>query len=149
MISFDTNIVVHSANRDSPCYERAREFLDDLGSTRGVVVCELMLVEVFLKLCNSKIFKKPMNSAEAGAYCQAMRKNQNWLLVESAPVMPDVWEWTGKRGFAFRKIIDIRLALTLRHFGVTEFATTNEKDFRGLGFKRVWSPLADPLTPHQ
>jgi uncharacterized protein len=70
----------------------------------------------------------------SGAYCRALRQNQNWLLVESAPVMPDVWGWTGKRGFAFRRIIDIRLGLTLRHFGVTEFATTNKKGFRGLGF---------------
>lgn len=42
---------------------------------------------------------------------------------------------------AFRRIIDARLGLTLLHHGVTEFATTNPKDFTGLSFQRVWNPL--------
>lgn len=25
--------------------------------------------------------------------------------------------------------------------GVTEFATTNAKDYQGLGFRKVWNPL--------
>jgi predicted nucleic acid-binding protein len=37
--------------------------------------------------------------------------------------------------------VDARLALTLRHHGVTEFATSNVKDFEGFGFNRVWNPL--------
>jgi hypothetical protein len=46
-----------------------------------------------------------------------------------------------KSGFAFRRIIDIRLARTLLHHGVTEFATANVKDFARVGFERVWNPL--------
>jgi len=48
--------------------------------------------------------------------------------------------------FAFRRIIDLRLALTLRHHGVTEFATANEKDFQSVGFNRVWKST-NGLTP--
>jgi len=143
VISFDTNIVVYSANEDSIHYEAARDFLVATAQREDVVICELMLVEVFLKLCNGNIFKHPMGSREAGAYCQRLRENRRWRLVESAPVMSDVWRWTGRRDFAFRRIIDIRLGLTLRHFGVEEFATTNAKDFRALGFQKVWNPL-DP-----
>ena len=33
------------------------------------------------------------------------------------------------------------LALTLRHHGVTEFATRNEAHFTNFGFTRVWNPL--------
>jgi predicted nucleic acid-binding protein len=142
MTSFDTNLVVHSANEDSPLAGRARAFLESLGPRKDVVVCELMLVEVFLKLCNARIFRHPMTPAQAGAYCQRLRDNQNWRLVESAPVMVEVWPWTKRRGFAFRRLIDVRLGLTLRHHGVDAFATTNLKDFRGLGFDRVWNPLA-------
>ena len=40
------------------------------------------------------------------------------------------------------QIIDARLALTLRHHGVTAFATANAKHFRGFGFAKVWNPLA-------
>lgn len=141
MISFDTNIVIHSANTDSPVHEAAREFLRDLSSRTDVMICELMLVEVFLKLCNGKIFRHPMTSQEAGRYCQRLRENRNWQLAESASVMDSVWKWTEKPGFAFRRIIDIRLGLTLRHFGVESFATTNPKDFKSLGFEKVWNPL--------
>ena len=55
--------------------------------------------------------------------------------------MDQVWKLAGSRDFAFRRIIDARLALTLRHHGVTELATTNEKDLAGFGFRRVWNPL--------
>jgi uncharacterized protein len=144
MKSFDTNLVVHSANSDSPLHLPARAFLEEIALERDVVVCELMLVEVFLKLCNSRIFRKPMAPAQAGKYCQTLRANQNWLLIEEAAVMEDVWRWTQRRGFAFRRIIDVRLGLTLRHHGVTEFATTNLKDFQGMGFGKVWNPIQPP-----
>lgn len=141
MTSFDTNIVVHAANADSPHNSAARDFLGETAARRDVVVAELMLVEVFLKLCNQRIFRHPMSAAEAGRYCQALRNNRNWRLVEVAGVMDEVWPRTQGRGFAFRRIIDLRLGLTLRHFGVEDFATTNPKDFRNLGFRRVWNPL--------
>lgn len=56
--------------------------------------------------------------------------------------MDEVWRQAASGQFAFRQIIDLRLALTLRHHGVTEFATANGKDFQGVGFSRVWNPLA-------
>ncbi len=36
-----------------------------------------------------------------------------------------------------------RTALALQAFGVTEFATANIKDFEGLGFAKVWNPIAN------
>ena len=141
MISFDTNIVVHSANEDSAHFAAARDFLQQMAGRKDVVICELMLVEVFLKLCSAKIFRSPMTPSGAGAYCARLRQNRNWRVVESAPVMDEVWKWTRRKDFAFRRIIDVRLGSTLRHFGVEEFATTNSKDFRSLGFRRVWNPL--------
>ena len=43
----------------------------------------------------------------------------------------------------YHRLIDVRLALTLRYHGVTDFATANVKDFNGLGFARVWNPLLE------
>ena len=141
MISFDTNILIHASNLDSPQNALARSFIESLAPREDVVVCELMLVETYLKLRNAHIMRHPHSAAEAAAFCQALRSNPNWLLVENAPVMRDIWPMVGVESFAIRRIIDARLALTLRHFGVSEFATANGKDFEGFGFTRVWNPL--------
>ncbi len=82
-----------------------------------------------------------MNAARAAAYCTALRADNNWAVVESAPVMDSVWTMAGTAEFGIRRIVDARLALTLRHHGVTKFATSNVKDFEGFGFTRVWNPL--------
>ncbi len=143
MLSFDTNIAVHAANSASPLHDPARDFLQSIATRRDTAVCELVLVELYLKLRNEKIFSRPLTASQAAAVCQAYRKNQAWTLIESAPVMQDVWELAAKKDFPFRRIIDLRLAHTLRHHGVTEFATANEKDFVRQGFLRVWNPLLD------
>ena len=44
-------------------------------------------------------------------------------------------------GLARRRIYDNRTALTLRAFGITEFATANAKDFEEFGFAKVWNPV--------
>jgi len=141
MLSFDTNLAVHAANRDSPWHQPARQFIESLASRRDVAVCELMLVELYLKLRNERIFPVPLSAGQAVRICDAYRSNQAWQLIDSAPIMPAVWQRASRRGFAFRRITDVRLAETLRHHGVTEFATANLKDFFGLGFDRVWNPL--------
>jgi len=84
-----------------------------------------------------------LSAPQAAAVCQAYRKNQGWMLIESAWVMESVWEQAAHKGLAFLRIIVLRLAQTLRHLGVTEFATSYEKDFKGQGFLRVWNPLAE------
>jgi len=55
--------------------------------------------------------------------------------------MSNVWTMASKDPFAFRRIYDMRLAFTLRHHGVTRFATRNKKDFAGCGFAEVFDPL--------
>lgn len=55
--------------------------------------------------------------------------------------MNQVWKFAARQGFAMRRIIDARLALTLRLHGVVEFAASNVKDFKGFGFPRLWNPL--------
>lgn len=141
MLSFDTNIAVYAANRASALHEPAYEFITSLGSRRDVAVCELMLVELYLKLRNEKIFAKPLGAAQAVALCETYRRNTGWMLIDGAPIMEEVWRASAARGFAFRRIIDARLAFTLSHEGVTQFATTNVRDFQGFGFERVWNPL--------
>ena len=141
MTSFDTNIAVYAANGASPWHEAAKQFLLSLALRKDVAVCELVLVELYLKLRNEKIFPRPLTAAQASIICQTYRKNRAWTLIETAHIMEEVWPQAAESGFAFRRLIDLRLAQTLRHHGVTDFATSNEKDFAGQGFTRVWNPL--------
>ena len=143
MVSFDTNIAVYAANKQSVKHREAQDFLQSLAQNKDVAICELMLVELFLKLCNRRIFPRPLSPRQAAEVCRAYRSNRGWALIENAAVMDEVWERATIEGFAIRRIIDVRLGLTLRHHGVTQFATANVKDFEGLGFEKVWNPLED------
>ena len=145
MVSFDTNLVVYAANADAAEQSTAAGFINSLAEREDVVICELMLVEVYLKLRNPRILSKPMEAEEATAFCAVFRSNPCWRLVESAPVMNEVWGHAARKEFAFRRIIDCRLALTLKHHGVKDFATTNVRDFRDFGFTRVWNPLSNQI----
>ena len=141
MLAFDTNLAVHAAHSSSPRQQAAAAFITSLARREDVVVCELMLVELYLKLRNEKIFSRPMTAPQAAAHCQGYRRNPRWRVIENGPVMEAVWRMAAVDNFAFRRIIDARLATTLRHSGVTDFATANVKDFQGFGFNRVWNPL--------
>jgi predicted nucleic acid-binding protein len=88
--------------------------------------------------------RKPLGSADAAEICQGYRGNARWRLIENAPVMGTVGAAAREKGFARRRIIDLRLALTLQHHGVTALATANVEDFEGLGFEGVWNPVARP-----
>ena len=151
MLSIDTNVLVYAQNRDCTEYERARAFLADCRD-REVVICELVLIELYLVVRSPAIVSRPLGAAEAAAVCVRYRSNPRWRLVECAPVMSAVWQRAGSSGFARRRIIDARLALTLLHHGVTEFATSNTRHFDGFEFSRVWNPLdlaTGTETPHQ
>ena len=60
----------------------------------------------------------------------------------SKAIHNELWSLAAKPNFARRRIFDARTALTLTSFGVSEFATANTKDFKGMGFPKVWNPLA-------
>ncbi len=143
MISADTNLFIHSADPDSPNHSRAREFFAALeSSVTEFVVCELVLVELYMQLRNGAIFVKPYSAKEAAEYCQAMKSNPLWRCIDYDPMVSShLWKWAAGTKAGFRQIIDARLALTLRHHGVTQLATANVKDFKSFGFENVWNPL--------
>lgn len=55
--------------------------------------------------------------------------------------MNEVWVLAATPRIARRRLFDARLALTLRHHGVDEFATRNLNGFTDFGFSRVWDPI--------
>jgi len=150
VISIDTNILLYAQNQDCPEHGRAFAFVAESGLRDDVVICELVLVELFVLLRNPAVLERPLPADAAVEVCQVYRRNPRWRLIECAPVMENVWTHAGQPNFARRRIFDARIALTLLHHGVTELATANLKDFDGLGFARLWNPaLEGPPAPLQ
>lgn len=141
MLSIDTNVLLYAQNRDCAEHGAASSFLDECTERDDVAVCELVLVELYQLLRNPAVVERPLDAPEAAAVCQAFRRNPRWALIENAPVMDEVWALAARPGIARRALFDARLALTLRHHGVTELATRNAGDFDGFGFERVWDPI--------
>jgi toxin-antitoxin system PIN domain toxin len=151
MISFDTNLLLYSLNRDCAEYRDARAFFAALPTAAGTVaICELVLVELYVLLRNPAVLKHPLGSADAVSLIQAFRQHPTWTLLDhpgdSSGVMDEVWRLAAQPNVGRRLVFDARLALTLRHQGVTQFATRNDTHFAGFGFTRVWNPLARSLA---
>ncbi len=147
MISFDTNLLLYSLNRDCPEYPAARAFFDSLPAATGAVgICELVLLELYVLLRNPAVLKHPLDAPDAASLVQPFRRHPTWRLIDypgdASAVMQEVWRFAAQPNVGRRVVFDARLALTLRHHGVTEFASRNDTHFGGFGFTRVWNPLA-------
>lgn len=96
-------------------------------------------------LRNPAVLQNPLTAPDAAALVQIFRQHPTWTLIDhpggTSTVMDEVWRRAAESNVGRRGIFDARLALTLRHHGVTEFATRNEAHFSGFGFTRVWNPL--------
>lgn len=147
MLSIDTNILFHAFNLDSPKHKAAYDWLRSIQEEEGVAISEFILAELYSLLRNPAVIKHPLEAAEAVDVIQTYRHHPRWRLIgfplESRPLHDTLWERARHMGFAFRRLYDARAALTMTAQGVTEFATLNVKDYEGLGFRKVWNPLAE------
>jgi toxin-antitoxin system PIN domain toxin len=144
MISCDTNILFPACDTSAAAHDAAREFLKKQSARDDFCLCEQVLLELYCLLRNPTVCRNPLPAAAAVAVVQGYRSNPLWRIVDvvlDSSIMTRVWECASGNGFPYRGIFDARLAFTLRHHGVTEFATCNEKDFHAFGFARVWNPL--------
>ena len=143
ILSADTNLFLYAANPESPHHAAARRFFEEeaVGKQR-FLLCGLVLVELYMQLRNPTVFRRPKSAREATVFCNALRTNPVWEFGDYEPdVARPLWEWAARTRTGFRHIIDARMAFTLRHHGVTHFATANIGHFEGFGFERVWNPL--------
>ncbi len=147
MLTADTNLLIYAADPDSPYHHPARAFFAEIQKRdEEFVLCELILVELYMQLRNPAIFARPYSAHESVAYCLALKQNRAWRCVDYDPqVSQKLWAWAKATKAGFRQIIDARIAFTLQHHGVTHFATANVKHFNGFGFLEVWNPLAPEL----
>jgi toxin-antitoxin system PIN domain toxin len=142
VISFDTNVLFPALERSHLQHRRARLFLEEL-TREKVAVCELVLAEIYALVRNPATARRPLGAAEAASLVHTLRTNPAWRLLDyPGGLMDGVWKAAAAPGFARRRVFDARLALTLLHHGVKEFATANVAGFAGLGLPRVFNPLA-------
>ena len=144
MTSCDTNVLYMAVNADTPGYAAAAAFVEEHRTNQRFLLCEQVLAELYTLLRNPTVTPKPLDAAEAVSVIQQFRASPAWRIVDvpgEARIMDGVWRTAATSGMAYRRIFDLRLAATLRHHGVTDFATRNTKGFAGLGFSRVWNPL--------
>jgi len=141
LLSIDTNILLYAQNRDCVEHQPARAFVGQCVAREDVAICELVLVELYQLLRNPAVLANPLNAPDAAAVCMAWRNNPSWALIENAPIMEKIWSIAQRPDIARRAVFDARIALTLRHHGVTEFATRNTADFQGFGFTHLINPI--------
>jgi len=147
MIGVDTSLLIAWLNSAHPWHPVARPWFEAQSASADLVMCELVLVELYGLLRNPAVLAEPLPAHAAVAFVQTLREHPRWELVDyPGGIMTAVWTHAASPQFPRRRIYDTRLALTLRHHGVTEFATANVKDFQDLGFTRVWNPLTTAAT---
>ena len=145
MLSMDTNMLLYAYNEASPWHVAAFAWMSSIQREEDVAISEFILAELYGLLRNPAVLKHPLTAEEAVEVIQTYRNHPRWRLIgfptESRPLHDNLWNRATAKTFAFRRLYDTRSALTLIAQGVTEFATANVKDFEGVGFRRVWSPL--------
>lgn len=144
MISFDTNVLFAAWKRDDPNHRAAAGLIGSFADSSEVMLAEQSLLELYVLMRNPVVNAKPLTAAEAVQAIRRIRSNPRWAVVDvplDGKVMSVVWARAESRQFAARRIFDVRLAETLKFFGVDTFYTRNIKDFRDCGFKRLINPF--------
>lgn len=144
MLSIDTNLLLYALNESCDEYDAAASFVAKHHHATDVAIADYVLVELYLLLRNPKVVSRPLSARDAAIRCLRYRTNPSWQTIECEAVMGNLWEKLARSRSESprRRIIDLRLGLTLVAAGVTRFATRNVRDFKGLGFKEVFDPLA-------
>jgi predicted nucleic acid-binding protein len=146
VISVDSNLLLYAFAVAAPKHGPAQAFLESLAGREDVALSEFVLAEFYLLLRNPAVLVRPLSARIASAVIQGYRQNLAWKVLEFPPralgLHDELWLRASTAQAGRRRLYDARTALALRSFGVTEFATTNVKDFAGFGFSRVWNPLA-------
>jgi len=148
MLAIDANILLYAYVEAAPENAAAQDFLTGQTPRSDVAISEFTLTELYLLLRNPAVLKKPLSAAKAVEVIEAYRNHPRWRIPGFPPgsrqLHDQLWHHATKPQFPRRRLYGHRTALSLIAYGVTEFATANIKDFRNLGFERVWNPIRSP-----
>lgn len=146
MLSIDANLLLYCYSESSPRHQAAKDFIEKASFREDVALSEFVLSEFYLLLRNPAVLARPLAAPKAVEVIHSYRQHPRWKTLGFPPASrelhAELWRQAATPGFARRRIYDVRTALSLQTFGVTEFATANVKDFQNLGFAKVWNPTA-------
>lgn len=146
MQSCDTNILLYYLDESCSAYPKAKDYIESVWHNKDFVICDLVLLELYVLLRNPKVFESPLMANEAAEVCQSFRSNPNWQVLETMEgVMPIIWDKFAPSISSRWAVFDLRLGLTLKNAGVKVFATRNIKDFKEIGFYKLINPI-DPTS---
>jgi len=142
MRSCDTNILFYACHTGCAEHLAAREYFRKIAHDGDFLICELVLAELYALLRNPKVVDRPMSASDAARICQAFRANPAWGIIDyPGGLMDRIWALSVEPHFGYREIFDARLALTLLHHGIKEFATRNTSHFERYGFESLVNPI--------
>jgi len=142
MRSCDTNILLYSLNRDCGEHRAAAAYMEQVAQAGDFAICELVLAELYVLLRTPAVLSRPLGAIDAWKVVNRYRTNPFWQVIDyPGNLMRRIWERAKAQNFPRRGIFDARLALTLLHHGVKEFATRNVSDFREFGFAKLVNPI--------
>ncbi len=146
MKSCDTNILLYYLNRDCPEHPAAARFLEQNRDREDFALCELVLVELYVLLRSPAVLASPLASGPALDIIRRFRAHPRWVLIDyPGNLMNGVWKRAEAPEFPRRGLFDARLAHTLLHHGVREFATRNTRHFERFGFARLVNPIDEAV----
>lgn len=141
MLACHTNILSPAIEASHPQHAAARAWLESRIDDDSFALCELVLVETHTPLRTAVICSKPLSAVAAVDKIDNLRRNRAWMVLDySGPgLIEEVWAAAGASTSRRRIHSDVRLGLTLRHYGVRRFAPAHATDFRRFGVTQVWN----------
>lgn len=143
MKSIDTNIFLYAVNSDCSEHQKCRELINcALGERDCWIIADQIWFELYRLLRNPAVLASPLPAAVASEAVKWYRESSGWLQCSWEPdLMDDLYRIWDAEEFPARNCFDAKLALTLKHHGVTEFYTRNVKDFKPFVFFDVINPI--------
>jgi toxin-antitoxin system PIN domain toxin len=142
MKSCDTNILIYYLDSSCSEHNEAKLYLEKVWTDKEFIICDLVLIELYVLLRNPKVFDSPFTEEQARKCILKFRTNPYWKILEySAGTMEKVWDATNKLTSKATTIYDLRLGFCLLNSGVKEFATRNTKDFKRVPFEKIINPI--------
>jgi hypothetical protein len=148
MFAIDTNILVYAHNLDSPLYEKATNFVEQVIKEQGrlnghrIVGIPLQVCAEFINVVTRKTIEQPISLAEAIAHIREYAEILATPIIYPKPTQLrtflDLLETTTTR----KTVFDVALAATLKDNGVEGLYTVNVDDFKDFPFLQVENPLA-------